>query len=236
MRYMLPVVPLLCVAAGSFVDALARRWAGPAGRRLAFLLAVLLIAPSAHAAWQHDRLLARPDTRLLAARWIEAQVPDGTRIAMHSSDDSAYLQVRRSRRWLQEQLEDVRAGGLEGRRLARMLQLEDYPPRPSYYVLGLQAINPLNRRTIWTTYSTTRLAEEGIRWVVTHEHPLAYARLDSAFEKQLARDAVLVKSFDPFIKGAGPPVYDPVDAYYVPVAGFAGVERPGPLIRIYQPR
>jgi len=234
MRYMLPVVPLLCIAAGSLVEALARRWGGERrGGWLTLLLAVLMISPSARAAWEHNRLLTRPDTRLLAARWIEDHLPDGTRIAMHGSD-FGYPQVRRSRRWLQEQLEDVRARGPGGKRLVRMLQLKDDFPRPSYYVVELQAANPLNRRTVWTTFSTARLVQEDVRWIVTHEHPLAYSQVDPAFAEQLAQDARLIQRFDPFKEGAEALVYDPIDAYYVPVAGFARVGRPGPLIRIYQ--
>jgi hypothetical protein len=29
-------------------------------------------------------------------------------------------------------------------------------------------------------------------------------------------------------------VFDPIDAYYVPLAGYAGWIRPGPYIRIYR--
>ena len=228
-RYMLPVIPLLCVAAGCFGDILFRG----KGRRWAVLLAILLVIPSALAVWQHDRMLARMDTRLMAARWIEEQLPDGTRIAMVGSD-FGYPQVRRSRSWMKEQLEDMRMGGLSGRGLARMLELEGIPFPPSYYVVELQAVNPLNRRTVWTTFGVDRLRQEGIEWVVTHQHPLAYSQVDPAFRKELEREALLVQRFNPFSERAGSPVYDPVDAYYVPLAGYAGVERPGPSIQIYR--
>jgi hypothetical protein len=46
---------------------------------------------------------------------------------------------------------------------------------------------------------------------------------------------MLVALFDPFDRGARP-VYDPHDAFFVPVAGFEGVRLPGPRISIYQLR
>ena len=228
MRYMLPVVPLLCVAAGGLCDVLTSR-----RRNWALLLAVVLAAPGAHATWQHGRLLAREDTRLLAARWIEAEVPDGARIAMVGSD-FGFPQVRRSRGWLQEQLEDAQATGQGGRRLVAMLALKEYPPPPSYYVVELKPENRLNRRAVWTTGDLTLLRAAGIAWVVTHEHPLAYSQVDPFLKQRLEEEAVLVRCFDPFQGSWSDLVYDPFDAYYVPVAGSAAVERPGPLIRVYR--
>ena len=37
-----------------------------------------------------------------------------------------------------------------------------------------------------------------------------------------------------YCAGASPAVFEPGDAYYIPFHGFAGVRRPGPLIRIYE--
>ncbi len=115
-----------------------------------------------------------------------------------------------------------------------MLELEGVPFPSSYYVVELQAVNPLNRRTVWTTFDIDRLRQEEIEWVITHEHPLAYSQVDPAFKEELEREAVLVRRFNPFSGRAESPVYDPVDAYYVPLAGYAGVERPGPSIQIYR--
>jgi hypothetical protein len=74
----------------------------------------------------------------------------------------------------------------------------------------------------------------GIRWVVTHEHPIPYSRVPPAFEA--LRPALrLEATISPF---AGTEAWDGAvfelrDAFYVPIAGFAGVARGGPLIRIY---
>jgi hypothetical protein len=228
---MLPLVPLLCLTAALWLERVTQRWRG----KWVILLAVLLSVPSACAVWQHNSLLVREDTRLLAANWLETHLPGGTRIAMHGSE-YGYPQLRRNRSWLRERLEDVRKAGLPGERLARMLQLTDYPLEPSYYVVELRPPDLSYMRSVWPYYTTAQLAREGIHWIVTHEHPLPYSRVDEDFQLQLEQDAVLVKSFSPFENGTENIVYDPLDAYYVPLAGFDRVERPGPSIRIYRLR
>ena len=54
-RYMMPLIPLLCLAAALWLAHATRRWkAVQVGA-----LAAILIAPAAHASWRHDLLLAR---------------------------------------------------------------------------------------------------------------------------------------------------------------------------------
>jgi hypothetical protein len=66
-------------------------------------------------------------------------------------------------------------------------------------------------------------------FVVRYRYPIAWA------SKELPREASLgppLVVFDPFAPGADP-VVEPLDAFYLPLARFAGVERPGPRIEIY---
>ncbi len=228
-RYMLPLVPLLCLSAAVGLEEVARRWRG--------LWAVLVLAaliPGAVLSWQHDQLLARPDTRLLAAEWIEAQVPEGVYIAMTGSE-YGHPQVRRTRQWLQERLEDVRLAGESSWYQARLLQLPGFPPTPAYYVVSLRPAFRMPLRSVWDPCSVDSLLNRGVGWVVTLEHPLLYSQVDAELARQLESQAVLMARFDPFVAGEhSPPVYDPIDAYYAPLAGFAALERPGPLIRIYR--
>lgn len=82
-RYILPVVPFLCLSAAYATTELGR-WIGrrthvswaPA---ITWALAAVLVLPSAWSAVQTDRLLARTDSRLLAADWI-AQRLESARI------------------------------------------------------------------------------------------------------------------------------------------------------------
>jgi hypothetical protein len=81
--------------------------------------------------------------------------------------------------------------------------------------------------------SLDALAADGVTHVVTHEHPLQFSRLDPAVMAQLAPSLHLVADFSPF---AGAPAggFESEDAYYIPFYHFAGVERPGPHVRIYR--
>jgi hypothetical protein len=78
-------------------------------------------------------------------------------------------------------------------------------------------------------------------FVVTHEHALFSSRVDEAVWRALAPFAELVAEFDPNALAADggslvEPVFENADAYYVPIADFDAVERPGPLVRIYRMR
>lgn len=85
-RYMIPVVPFLCIFAGYAVAELARlvRQRAPrfAGAPVASLLGILIVAPSAWSVIQFDRLAAREDSRVVTAQWIRENVPAGSVILM----------------------------------------------------------------------------------------------------------------------------------------------------------
>lgn len=82
-------------------------------------------------------------------------------------------------------------------------------------------------------YSVALARARAADWVVLAETHTGYApyRPDvHALLKTLGRVAYVV---DPFAPGSAP-VYDPHDAFFVPVAGFEGVSQPGPRITIYE--
>ncbi len=74
----------------------------------------------------------------------------------------------------------------------------------------------------------------GEKWVVTGEHPLAYASLEPGIGKLLEARAVHVRSFPAFRESGRGAVFDPFDAFFVPLAGFSAVSAPGPEIRFYR--
>jgi 4-amino-4-deoxy-L-arabinose transferase-like glycosyltransferase len=72
-RYMLPIVPVLCLAAPLFLRQcslwLARRYQFP-DRRVLATLVIIAVAPGLIASGWLDVLLARTDTRVIASRWF----------------------------------------------------------------------------------------------------------------------------------------------------------------------
>jgi hypothetical protein len=88
-RYMVPVVPFLCLSAGYLTVSVARRLTrvlqAGACAPVAAMIALALASPSLLKAVQMDRVLSRPDTRGLAADWIAAHVPAGHAILLTGS-------------------------------------------------------------------------------------------------------------------------------------------------------
>jgi hypothetical protein len=90
-RYMLPIVPFLCLTAAYTITE-AASWLATRVRRpnLAPIMVgagvVLLLVPSAQSIVHFDRLISRADSRLLARRWVESQFPSGTSIAQLGSE------------------------------------------------------------------------------------------------------------------------------------------------------
>ncbi len=71
----------------------------------------------------------------------------------------------------------------------------------------------------------------GAQWVIWHHYPLPYSSvplppLPPTFE----RAAV----FSPFSGPTNAPVLEPLDAFYLPLAHFDGIVRPGPYIEVYR--
>jgi 4-amino-4-deoxy-L-arabinose transferase-like glycosyltransferase len=85
-RYMIPIVPCLCIFAGYAVS-VAAGWLGRArlpGREplLACVLGIAVIAPSAIKVVRFDYLLSQDDNRLVAAEWVHTHIPAGSLIFM----------------------------------------------------------------------------------------------------------------------------------------------------------
>jgi hypothetical protein len=75
------------------------------------------------------------------------------------------------------------------------------------------------------------------RYVLIARHPLR--RLPPPPVELLAlieRDYALVRSFEVVPLDASQGIYDEQDAFFVPFARFAGVERPGPSYWLYERR
>jgi hypothetical protein len=94
-RYMIPVVPFLCISAAGVVASAhgrvqawpgGRWWHGPrAAAAFAVVMAVGLAAEPAIRIVQFDRVLARLDNRVLTSRWFSEHVPAGDSILQSGS-------------------------------------------------------------------------------------------------------------------------------------------------------
>jgi 4-amino-4-deoxy-L-arabinose transferase-like glycosyltransferase len=82
------------------------------------------------------------------------------------------------------------------------------------------------------TLGETDLGRHHVTHVVTHEHQLPFSVLIASQMRAIQPHLRLLAEFSPYT-GAPAGSYEPEDAYYVPLYDFAGVERGGPLVRIY---
>jgi hypothetical protein len=78
------------------------------------------------------------------------------------------------------------------------------------------------------------LEEAGVEFVVMHEHELYSSTVQPEVAQALAPRLDLLVEFDPYTERRSEAVFEDIDPYYIPVSGFAGVERPGPRVRIYR--
>jgi hypothetical protein len=70
--------------------------------------------------------------------------------------------------------------------------------------------------------------------IVVQESPLAYSRVPAAIGPMLAQDYELIGRVDAIDMLTARPAYDEEDAFFVPLARFAGVVRPGPNFHVYR--
>ncbi len=184
-RYLTPVLPALYVLVGAAAAHALNRLPRPVMPVVAGLLLGVLVARPLHSAVRFDHILAQPDTRLLAASWMDTHVPRGTSVLLVGA--------------------------------------------PWPYTFGDP---PLGAYTIRRNLPLDPAL--GVRWVVTHEHPIPFSHVPPSFAA-LRPSLRLVQTISPFASDAPPPgaLFELRDGFYVPIAGFADVVRGGPLIQIY---
>jgi Dolichyl-phosphate-mannose-protein mannosyltransferase len=203
-RYVIPVVPFLCLAGGHATVVVARSIASRADRAtlapaLTWTLAAMVAAPSAWSALQTDRLLTRTDNRLMAARWIHDRFPTGATI---------------------------------------------YQAGSTYGHVQMQTADPVDAsryRDVSLDNSAFRDAAGGgtiaPELIVVQECPLpVYCSVPDEIRRRLSREYVLERVFTALDALRPGLVYDRDDAFFVPLAGFDAVERPGPNLSIYRRR
>lgn len=234
-RYMMPLAPGLCALVGTLA---ARRVERNAARSalgrviLAGGLAAVLWLP-AYRTFHEARLFATTDTRVLAREWIMANVPSGATVwwvgtGFEFSRPQLHASVAE---WERLMREGDRTGPVVGdpsrpsqwRTAREMLASPGFPPEPNYTLREAGRAAEIPRRPGLPV------------WVITAEHPLArFTHADPQDRRALARDGTLLWEISPLTREAGRAVFEAHDAIFLPYAGFEGLTRPGPALRIYR--
>jgi hypothetical protein len=216
-RYADPLLPPLLVLAGRAVSEVLRV---TVQRRveIATAIAVLVIGVSSlpHDV-TYDLLIGRTDTRTLAFDWLASHTQPGDRVAAGyfpgPAHDAALVASGRH------------SHGATTAYVAAFLQnrLQD-----RYGVHELTA-DELARGDL------AALRADGVQLVlITPLGPQDDCTAPSPLEQQLRALGPPVAVFVPAADPCSGSVFDPLDAYFVPLAGYQGWVRPGPPIRIYR--
>jgi len=216
-RYADPIVPPLLLLGGRALSTLVELTNGGRVRQLALGVALVLtmLAPLAHDI-RYDLLIQQTDTRTLAFDWLAQHVPAGGRAAVPYMAGPAHDEAMITSGEHSHGATDLYvASFLDGR-------LETQ-----------YTIHELTRQDLQLT-SLDSFRKEGIAYVVVgYETPGTGCRTDSPLERTLQAQGPPLASFASTI-GCPDSVFDPIDTYYVPLAGYSGWVRPGPYIRIYR--
>jgi 4-amino-4-deoxy-L-arabinose transferase-like glycosyltransferase len=196
-RYVLPLVPLLCLSAAVAVrDAgewLTRRTRFSGGATVALITAAIGFPALVSSTW-FDVLLARTDTRVVAGRWLAANVTP------------------------QESLYD--AGGVYAQ--ASIVGAN----------MHLWKIETFDEGASSFRGAGGRIPD----WLVFAQSPLIYTTVAPGLQRLANEQYELVNRVSATREGAKDAIYDPQDAFFLPVTGFSAILRPGPTLLIYRRR
>jgi 4-amino-4-deoxy-L-arabinose transferase-like glycosyltransferase len=209
-RWVVPLVPFLCLTAAVAIDRLAVLLGALLARLIRASasmtvikivvagLTVLIVAPSGARAVAFDQLVSRADTRVRAAEWIEGRFPHGASLYQTG------------------------------------MQYSFVEPRPRLRY-PLYTFNERHNVFDHVTGSDQELPD----LILVLSSPLVvFNQIPSGLDAILRSQYGLIATFKARSDAdAGPvPVYDQQDAFYVPFANFGSVSRPGPDVQIYERR
>lgn len=126
-------------------------------------------------------------------------------------------------------------------RILALRWIEQHVQRGSA-VAEIDQTTPYGKVPLMTSYRVVQFEDpkllrgKGVAWVVSDSYsPLFYSREPTADElAALNSQAILVFDANPMLSGAPVPIFDPNDAFYVPLQHLRSVTRPGPRIRIWK--
>jgi hypothetical protein len=228
-------LPLSVFSLGALVWALRRRTLLPVA---AFLLASLVQLGVASAAYTRYLTPFLPALYALAGVALVALVDRASSRRTRAAFAAALLVVLAARPLHSAIRFDQTVAARDTRLLARDWLLQHVPKGTPILLLGSHWPYVFGDPDLsgWVVRRNPTLDSKlGIRWVVTHEHPLSFSRLPPAFAS-LRPQLTLEQTFSPFAGTDAPPdaLFELRDAFYVPIAGFHHVTRGGPIIRIYR--
>ena len=237
-RYMIPIFPFLCIFSGIVIyKAISSiKVFKNYDLQVSLFVSILIMAPSIYNLVTFNRIIAMEDTRNIAVSWIKKNIATGSKIYIHGSQEYEVPPLPKSLESIKEEMEFLNKSKWNNSEMTLRLRTANsllkngvLPLNPNFYVL---------RGSNLYEYSLDKyLINLSPDYIITTEYYLDYYSSDaSGLNIFLKRSCVHIKSFYPYDSvGEKPkPVFDPLDAFYVPYAKPDGIIRPGPVIHIYK--
>ena len=230
-RYMVPLIPFVCITGAIFVPGLGSRLfnnkKGPAKGFFTILLALIIISPSAYSLLRFDKLLATKDNRLIAAEWAQDNMPQGSTV-YQSGTKFGNLYIWEDLGRLEAEHEKVIASGGKGRVSGARVE---YQKRRNIIGYKQWEYDAGKKKFTYNDEEVQGLPD----YIIIEESPLLlYSATSEGVREILRRNYTLLEEFKALDMNEKGNVYDQQDAFYMPFSGFRGVVRPGPNIYIYE--
>jgi 4-amino-4-deoxy-L-arabinose transferase-like glycosyltransferase len=238
LRYIIPVIPFLCITGAVFTVDVSNKIAGYFRSNLknviTYLIMILIIMPSIYNIINFNRLLAKKDNRLIAKEWIDENIQGGSSIYQPGSKwgkIELYPTIEALEKVYKEMM--VKGGG--GRTLkTKMYYLKakiDYLKKENIQGYEDWKYNSKLRKFSFNDEEKDTLP----KYIVRKESPLVvYSRTPEEIMELLKTSYYLKKSFKVIDINNKDNLFDQQDAFYIPFVGFRDIQRPGPNIYIYE--
>lgn len=231
LRYMIPVIPFLCITAAVFVvyiaDKISIRKIARFRGITTFLLAGSILVPSAHNIVQLNNLLSKKDNRVVAKEWVNENIPDGSSIYQPFSPWGK-LQFQPMLETLHKFYNEIIAEGKQGRPIKSKIDYfeKNYVPEYAEWTYNTK-INKFEFKN--------KITKDFPSYIIIEESPLEiYSKVPPKIVELLNSSYHMKKSFKAVDVDDKRNFYQQQDAFYVPYAGFNGLKRPGPNFYIYE--
>jgi len=232
LRYMIPVVPFLCIAAAVSVndlaDVIARGRSSYLKQGATVVLAGLIVFPSAHNVIRSNSLLRTPDSRLLATNWAQSHLKGHS--SVYQTGGWERLQLPETRESLKRTSEP--ASGAIGEMKAEMDRIRaDHQEAKQIQVFEEWTYDAQSRKFAFGN----EIRHDRPRYIITASSPLlARNEIPAGIRGLLEESYRLMKSFHVTEIDRKDNFFDQQDAFYLPFAGFQDIQRPGPNIDIHE--
>ncbi|MDD5070051.1 MAG: phospholipid carrier-dependent glycosyltransferase [Candidatus Omnitrophica bacterium] len=236
LRYIIPLLPFLCLSAAFFVNSILKLIADRFPGKKSFFIKVIIVSvvlfPSALSIIKFDSLLAKPDSRLIAKRWIDENLTDGSTVYQTFLNPYGKINIGHSFDFLETVYAKLKTENSNNHFLAKALKKEMASLREKG-LAGFKEWNYDNQKGMFFDFAGYK--DSLPDFIIVESYPLeAYSNVFSRIVSVLSDQYRLLKSFEVIDVKNKSNKFDRQDAFFIPFTGFKSISHSGPNIYVYQ--